>query len=149
MFLHSPTMRYLGSTAGFELGTLYELSCVLVGHLGPLAWVLSVHTIQQLMLDEFKTHTDDLQHICFIANSCEVMLYATYLDTWMDEVQPPASDIMDTYDDEPNRLPDQTLTIAPPWFRTVGRQPGDSSSGSCVSSPRSMRRVMSCSLGLV
>jgi hypothetical protein len=73
-----------------------------------------VHTVQQLMLEELKTHKVDLQHSCSTAHSCEVVLYATYLETWKDEVLPPASDVMDTYDDEPNRLPDQT--IAPPWF---------------------------------
>ena len=46
-----------------------------MGHQGPLAWVLSVHTVQQLMLEELHEYKLRLLGICKGGHNHQVVVY--------------------------------------------------------------------------
>ena len=169
---HCPTVRYFGTVAGFKPGRLDELPHIEVGHQGPLAWILSVHTVQQLMLEELHGYKPEFQDLCKEGHNREVVTYLACLKArfcklvapidlatfnlvwdslleivtgWQDEVLQTERGHPDIPDRSVNRRPERRV-MAPPRLRTVGTPPRDTSPGSCVSSPQSVRRAISCNL---
>ncbi len=169
-FPGSPTIRYMGDIAGYRPGSLDELPTLETRPQGPLAWVISVHTAQQLMLDELEAYKAELQEICVTSHPREAALYTACLEArmcrlvapidypnfrliwdsllevvsaWKEEAVEPAS-----VTSSPRRgTPTRPAPRAPERRQTeaLARLP-ESLPGSCASSPRSVRRAMSCTL---